>query len=91
MYPLDSADPSGRPFWSLPKRPPKDLKFDPDNKIHRNFIASFACLKAQMYGIKIPFESPRSEAAKIEIAKIASQVKVRDFIPDDTKAAEIKK
>ena len=91
VYPLDFTDPSGRPFWSLPKRPPKDMKFDPDDIIHRNFIAAFACLKAQMYGIKIPFEAPRSEAAKKEMARIASEVKVKDFVPDDTKAEEIKK
>ena len=44
-----------------------------------------------MYGIKIPFKNPRSEAAKKEMARIASRVKVEDFTPDDTKAEEIKK
>ena len=91
VYPLDFTDPNGRPFWSLPKRPPKDMQFDSEEVIHRNFIAAFACLKAKMYGIKIPFESPRSEAAKKEMARIASQVRVGDFTPDDTKAEEIKK
>ena len=43
-----------------------------------------------MYGIKIPFESPRSEAAKKEMATLASEVKVKNFVPDDSKAEEIK-
>lgn len=86
VYPLDHTDSAtGRPFWSLPKRPPKEQIFDPTNAIHRNFIASFACLKANMYGLKLP-NDPRSEETKNQIAKQAAKIEVKPFEPDDSKA-----
>lgn len=44
-----------------------------------------------MYGVKIPYESPRSEQAKKEMAKVAASCKVKAFVPDASKAEEIKK
>lgn len=78
-----------RPFWSLPKRPPKAQVFDQSNSAHRNFIAAYACLFATMYGVKIPYEAPRSDEAKTAMAELASTVPVKDFLPDDAKARAI--
>ena len=89
VYPLDKVTKEGRPFWSLPKRPPKAQVFDQANSIHRNFIAAYACLMANMYEIKNPYEAPRSEEAKIEMAKIAATVEVKEFKPNEAKAKEI--
>ena len=61
VYPLDKKDDEGRLFWSLPKRPPRAVDFDKDNKLHQNVIAAFCCLLANMYGIKIPYDQPRGE------------------------------
>lgn len=33
-YPLDKMTKEGRPFWSLPKRPPHIVEFDPNNELH---------------------------------------------------------
>jgi hypothetical protein len=44
VYPLDKLTAEGRPFWSLPKRAPKIVEFDPKNLLHASFISSFACL-----------------------------------------------
>jgi hypothetical protein len=73
----------GRPFWSLPKRPPHPVEYDEENPTHRAFIAAFTCLQANLYGVKIPYENPRSEEAKREIAHKASEYKMADFVPND--------
>jgi len=39
-----------------------------------------------MYGIKIPYEQPRSEMAKQNMAIKASKIEVPDFVPNDLKA-----
>ena len=44
---------------------------------------------AAMYNIEIPYEAPRSQEAKLEMAEIASLVEVKEFSPDDTKAQAI--
>lgn len=64
MYPLDKLNKDGRPFWSLPKRPPHPLNFDLNNDLHISFIASTSCLYATIYNIKIPYENPRSDQSK---------------------------
>ena len=40
VYPLDTKTKDGKPFWTLPKRPPHPLDFDPENKAHADFIAA---------------------------------------------------
>jgi ubiquitin-activating enzyme E1-like protein 2 len=57
---LDKVTKEGRPFWSLPKRPPHPIDFDPTNEVHQTFIASCACLLATVNKISIPYEKPRS-------------------------------
>lgn len=34
VYPLNKLTKEGRPFWSLPKRPPHPAVFSPENPIH---------------------------------------------------------
>lgn len=64
VYPLDKQTKEGRPFWSLPKRPPHPVEFSTDNEVHVNFVAACACLYASIYEVKIPFENPRSLESK---------------------------
>jgi hypothetical protein len=61
----------GRPFWSLPKRPPHPEVFDPQNQTHAGFVAACACLLATIHKIKIPFENPREKETKLKISQIA--------------------
>lgn len=42
VYPLDTKTKDGKPFWTLPKRPPIDIDFDASKLSHANFIASCA-------------------------------------------------
>ena len=90
IYPLDKLNDQGKPYWSLPKRPPMPVIFDPANKMHQNVIAAFACLYANMYQIKNPYDKPREEQAKIDMAMQASQVEVPEFVPDDEKGKRMK-
>ena len=83
MYPLEKLTKEGRPFWSLPKRPPHAVEFDPQNQTHIDFIAATSCLYASIYGVKIMYEKPRSQESKKEIADLASQFIYADFIPND--------
>ena len=75
----------------MPKRPPKAQVFDASNVIHRNFVSSYACLSAKMYGVKIPYENPRGDEAKFKMAEFAETVEVKPFVPDNSKAEEMKK
>ena len=46
---------------------------------------------ANMYGIKNPHTDPRSDEAKILMAKFAQKVEVKQFQPDDSKAEDMRK
>ena len=76
-------------FWTLPKRPPKPIDFDPENPLHCLFVGSEACLRAKIFKIEIPSKSPRSEDFRKELGKMASKIKVPEFVPNDSKAKEI--
>jgi len=89
VYPLDFKTKEGNYFWSLPKRPPSPIDFDPTNLLHCRFIASYACLLATIHNIPIPSKEPRSDEFRKEVGLKASQVKVPFFVPSDDKAKEI--
>lgn len=84
-YPLDAKTKEGNPFWSLPKRPPIEAVFDPNNNLHASLVAAIACLRASIFKIKVP-ENPRSEQTKKDIAILASKIQVTDFKPSDEKS-----
>ena len=46
-------------------------------------------MRATVFKIKIPSETPRSEPFRKEIGTLAAQVKVPPFVPSDEKAKEI--
>lgn len=87
-YPLDSKTKEGRPFWSLPKRPPVEATFDPNNLLHASFIAACACLRANVFGIPTPNDA-RKDSGKLKLAQEAAKVKVKDYQPSDEKAKAI--
>ena len=89
VYPLDKMNPDGRPFWSLPKREPSPQDFNAEDSLHRCFIAAYSCLLANMYGVEIPYDQPRSEDAKQRIAEIARLVEPPIFVPNAEKARAI--
>ena len=87
-YPIDSKTKEGKPFWSLPKRPPVERIFDPNNELHADFVAACACLRAKTFNIPVPKDA-RTPEGKKKIAEEAAKVKVKDFQPSADKAKEI--
>ncbi|KAG7665751.1 UBA1 [[Candida] subhashii] len=53
-FPPDAKTSSGAPFWTGPKRAPKPLEFDLNNKDHFDFLVGGANLLAYIYGLKEP-------------------------------------
>lgn len=51
VFPKDSLDSHGQPFWSGPKRAPDFITFNPDDDMHLNFIVACANLIAFNVGI----------------------------------------
>jgi hypothetical protein len=94
-YPHDMVTKDNRPFWSLPKRTPKQIDFNPENPLHASFIASYACLYATLYKIKISealldeAKDPRSKQSKYNMAKFVVNMEVKAFISNDQKAQSI--
>jgi len=72
VYPLDTKSKDGTLFWTLPKRPPTPLDYDKTNPLHYQFIASMTCLRAVIFKIPIPSETPRSEDFRKELGEIAA-------------------
>jgi ubiquitin-activating enzyme E1 len=90
VYPLDSKDKEGSPFWKLPKRPPTHLDFDPANKLHQDFVIAAACLRAKVFQIELP-KTIREEKYKEEVGQTAAKVVMPEFKPSEEKAKEISK
>lgn len=90
VYPLDTKTKDGKPFWTLPKRPPHDIEFDPENEMHANFIAACACLNAVIHKVAIPYKDSRNKESKRDMAVQAAKYKVKEFVPDESEAKEIK-
>lgn len=91
MYPLDTKTKEGNLFWSLPKRPPTPIEFDENNMLHCAFISANACLRANVFKIEIPSKTPRTDNFKKQVGLMAKAFKPPTFVPDDSKANEIKK
>ena len=87
-YPIDAKTKEGNPFWSLPKRPPTEIAFDPKNPLHAHFVSACACLRANVFNIPIPKDS-RTNEGRLKIAEEAAKVEVVDFKPSAEKAKEI--
>lgn len=50
-FPKDMITSTGTPFWSGPKRAPAPIKFDPEDRLHMDFVISAANLRAVNYKI----------------------------------------
>lgn len=90
-YPLDKKNKDGSLFWSLPKRSPVEIDFNFKDPLHYSFIAAYACLIANQFKIKIPYENPRKDTSKIDIAEISSTMVLPEFKINTLKAKEIEK
>ena len=92
LYPYDKIDNNGKLFWSLPKRPPSVYNYNKNDKLCIDFIASFSCLIAEIFGIEIPYQNPRDEKSKIDMVNILEKNKINftEFSPDKSKIEKMK-
>lgn len=74
-FPPDATTSTGAPFWSGPKRAPKPLVFDVNNKDHLDYVVGGANLLAFVYGLKE--SSPSVE----EYMKVLDKIEVAPFVP----------
>ena len=88
-YPLDKKDKNGKLFWTLPKRPPISLDYSIDDQLCIDFISAYACLMANMFNIKIPYDKPRDPKNKQDMIKKTKTMSVEEFKPNELKAKEI--
>ena len=54
-----------KPFWSLPRRLPTPLEFDPSDPMHVSFVASTAFLFATIFGLEAAGLQPSGDMAKV--------------------------
>jgi len=78
-FPPDQTTTSGALFWSLPKRCPKPVIFDIDDKLHMDYIVSAANLRAFMYGIpqSADVDMIRRAVASVNVPVFSAQSGVR--------------
>ena len=88
-YPLDKKDKNGKLFWTLPKRPPIPLDYSIEDQLCTDFISAYACLMANMFNIKIPYEKPRDPKSKQDMIIKTKNMIVEEFKPNELKAKEI--
>lgn len=74
-FPPDSKTSNGAPFWSGPKRAPKPLEFDINNKDHFDFVVGGANLLAFIYGLKEP------HANFNDYKRVLDNVEIEPFVP----------
>eukprot|EP01022_Parablepharisma_sp_SALTPOND_P020985 TRINITY_DN395_c0_g1_i1.p1 TRINITY_DN395_c0_g1~~TRINITY_DN395_c0_g1_i1.p1 ORF type:complete len:5656 (-),score=802.26 TRINITY_DN395_c0_g1_i1:1614-18581(-) len=90
VYPPDAKGKDGQLFWTLPKRPPHEIKFDPKNPLHTDYIMAVASLFARTWGMEVP-ANIRTEEFKYQYAKIAAEIPVPEYVPNAKKAKAISK
>ena len=74
MFPSDSLDKSGQPFWSGPKRCPSPTVYNPEDPLHAKFVAAAANLIAFNLGI------PQNRDVEW-IAREATKVDIPPYVP----------
>ncbi|KAJ3116694.1 SPS-sensor component ptr3 [Phlyctochytrium bullatum] len=73
-FPVDAVTSTGTPFWSGPKRAPKNIVFNAEDPLHLDFIVAAANLHAFNYGI-----TGRRDAAYFK--SVLGNVVVPEFQP----------
>merc|ERR1719329_888290 len=54
VYPTSAVTKDGKPFWTLPKRAPTPLEFDPNDPLCASFVVAAAALRAVEFGLPMP-------------------------------------
>jgi hypothetical protein len=92
VYPTSAVTKDGKPFWTLPKRPPTPLEYDPNDPLCAAFVVAAAALRAVEFGISMPdgvLPGTMPETAKAAAAALAGECAVEAFVMDAKVAEEI--
>lgn len=85
IYPLDFITKDGKPFWTLPKRPPVPIEFDLNDKLHANYLKSYSRLIARVWGLDEQIWKTYDFEAKLK------EIVIKPFKPKDSVIESIKK
>jgi ubiquitin-activating enzyme E1 len=80
-FPPDYKDEYGNPFWTGPKRTPKIIDFDPNDKLHMLYIQACAIVVAGV--LKIPIA--KEQRTLDYIIKASAVIKLPKFVPKNIK------
>lgn len=75
-FPVEHKNDDGTLFWALPRRPPKRITFDAQEKEHLDFIIHTALLYAKAYGIK----DTRDASDRAYFAQIVSAINLPPYV-----------
>lgn len=66
-HPLDkTVDDQGKRFWSGKRRPPKVIRFDPENPSHVLFIMSSVKIYSRIYSVQLPDDLNQKVKSQLE-------------------------
>jgi len=89
LYPKDSLDSHGQPFWSGPKRCPDHLTFDSTDPLHVGFVLNCANLIAFTLGVKENRDAKAvAEMANACTSREYKKKKIVVETPEEAKARE---
>eukprot|EP01127_Copromyxa_protea_P007945 TRINITY_DN1806_c2_g1_i2.p1 TRINITY_DN1806_c2_g1~~TRINITY_DN1806_c2_g1_i2.p1 ORF type:complete len:1041 (+),score=168.07 TRINITY_DN1806_c2_g1_i2:59-3124(+) len=74
--PADKKNNDGTLFWTLPKRPPTVQEFDPNNKLHMDFIWHTSALIAHIFRIKVSLSSWSSDSVSVVCSSVVDDLPV---------------
>ena len=75
-YKLPDGTEADRPFWTLPRRLPTPIEFDPDDGMCQSFIYATANLYARLFGIECTMDSAKAAA---DFAASAVYINIDDY------------
>jgi len=88
-FPADYTNPDGSKFWSGSKRVPSPIRYDPQDDLHLNFVASYSILIAKCVSIDFnpSFDFIREKSKSISIPEFAPK-KIKIKVNDQDNAGE---
>jgi ubiquitin-activating enzyme E1-like protein 2 len=82
-FPLDMTMKDGSKFWTLPKRPPTPLDFDPSNKSHFDFVYNTALLYAAVFKVPAYDDVERVKKVAVEAQVPVFKAKLKKIETDE--------
>jgi hypothetical protein len=87
-YPLGHTTKDGKPFWTMPKRPPTAIPYNPEDELHVQFVSTLAYLRANQFGIGTNKEW-RTTSQRSQTANEAATIEVAPWAPSEKKKQAI--